>query len=100
MMFRAWYDDGQVYAGGIDEWKAMPKRGVVVVVLYRPTGRTLYTSADWYWLEGEQVHRVMSGPWGTDQPKPKGVCLDCLKEGVGVSDETFDMMYAEALRGD
>lgn len=98
--FRVWYVDGKSYAGeSVEDWKALPPEGVVVAVVYRDTGKTLFTSADWYWLEGDTIQRVMSGPWGSDKPHPGG-CLDCVKKYGVVSDEEFRRMYEEALHGD
>jgi len=50
--FRIWYDDEQKVDGiGVDEWNALPKHGVLVVL----DSQLWHMGNDYYWYEGDQV---------------------------------------------
>lgn len=96
MRFRAWYADGSIYDGeSAEDWKALPAEGVVYVVELRATGRGMFNGGDWYYIDNGALAYVSSVEWGVDQPKPEG-CADCVKRGVGVTDEEFARIMAEA----
>lgn len=94
--WRAWYANGIRYsAADPAHFTALPAEGVVVVVTYHDTGKTLWTGADWYWFDGRTMRTVLSVAWGATQPRPPG-CVDCIKRGVEVSDATFAAMVQSA----
>lgn len=96
MRFRVWWADGGITDGTTTEaWKSLRPGGVVWVTRFHGTHRAFYSGGDWYYLEDGDLRYVPSGEWGTHQSKPEG-CRDCIKRGVGVSDEMFRRIEAEA----
>ncbi|MEK9767381.1 MAG: hypothetical protein VW683_00555 [Betaproteobacteria bacterium] len=98
MIFRAWYTENRIFDGtSVEDWKSLPSEGVLFVSLFYPTGVTFYNGADWYYIndQGNFAH-VLSGEWGTEQPAPVS-CIDCIKKGVGVSDEEYANIEQQAL---
>lgn len=100
MRFRAWYLSGVYEGEGVEAFKALPPEGVLWITTYpRPGYRNHYNGGDWYKWDGDTLGYIPSGEWGTWQPRPDG-CASCIKKGVGVSDEEFERVKAEAYRGD
>ena len=99
MRWRAWYTDDREYEGkGVDAFKALPEIGVLVIVEYRDTGRRVLAGGDWYYWQDGQIDYVSSGDWGTWKDRPSVSCLDCVKQGVGVSNDEFEAVYQRAWR--
>lgn len=95
--FRAWYADSATYDGSVvDDFKAMPYEGVVVICVRKETGRTILDGGDWYFWRDGDIGYVPSVEWGRDEPRPDVACLDCVKRGVGVPDDVFARTVAEA----
>lgn len=96
--WRAWYADGQIYAN--EAWQAfrfMPPTGVVVVVCYRNTGKTIYSGGDWYWFEqGGEFKYIPSQGWDGWEELPAGICMSCTKRGDAVPDDVFAKMCDQA----
>ena len=97
MRWRAFYTEGREFSGGtVEQWKALPMTGVIVVVVYRDTGRTVYSGGDWYWLEPDRIGKSPAAPWGSHAPYPADELDDGIKRGDGVSDEEFGRVYRGA----
>ena len=98
--WRAWYADGREFSSADMCWVDLPPFGVLVVIEYRDTGRTIYTGGDWYWLYSARFGYMPSGAWGTWQAAPtfaEAPCRSCVKRGEGVSDDAFREVVAMAL---
>lgn len=97
MRLRVGYTEGRIFdISSAEEWKAMPKSGLLGVMSFSDTGRTFFNGGDWYWLVDEKVRYLSSGAWGSDKPQPGG-CAVCFKQGVGVTDEEWDAFVIEAM---
>lgn len=96
MNWRVWYSDGNVYSSEAHSWASLPSIGIIIVVAYKETGKTVYNGGDWYWMENGEIKYISSGEWGTWKEKPITHCLSCVKQGVGVSDEEFLKIHKEA----
>ena len=99
-LWRAWYADGREFSSADMCWVDLPASGVLVVIEYKGTGRTVYNGGDWYWLYDGRFGYASSGAWGTWRAAPSREdvpCRSCVKRGVGVSDEAFRAAYDAAL---
>jgi len=76
-------------------WVALPAQGMLGVIQFAPHGyRTLYSSGDWYWCyEGRLGYVRSPTAWGTWALPPEIPCKSCVKQGVTVSDEEFQVVY-------
>lgn len=96
--YRAYYLGGEEYAIDESSWKDLPATGVLVVVQYRDTGKTVFAGGDWYWLDSKcDVRYLPTIEWGIDRHPPDIQCRSCLKKGVAASDEEFQMTYRKAF---
>jgi hypothetical protein len=99
--WRAIYKDWKIYTGTTHkEWKALPADGFVVGAICHPNEHTtMLDGHDWYGWDGEvwfYVPSVGENSTGEWEPKPSG-CEDCIKRGVAVDDEEFNLMDTIAL---
>lgn len=97
MHWRAWYTEGRVFNGRtLDHWKVLPEDGVLGVVAFKETGKTVYDGGDWYMFDGTRFAFVPSGPvWGVDAPRPVGWCRQCVKRYGKVSEEEYRQVARE-----
>jgi len=98
MRFTAYYTEDRVYRGNFDDWLEIPPSGALVVIEHLPTGRTIFTGGDWYYVVNNKFYYVPSGDWGTQREKPIIKCNSCIKEGVGVSDAIFKDVVDRAMK--
>lgn len=96
LRFRAWYRDETYNGSTLSDFKALPEDGLVVLVALYDTGRTIFDGGDWYYWTNGRIRYVPSVEWGRDEPRPDIQCLDCVKHGVGVPDDEFERILAEA----
>lgn len=98
--WRAYYDGGRVFDSDNDLWHDIPQTGVLLVVVFEePPYRWFIDSADWYYLHEGQFLWVPSQEWdGTYRIKPRGggICRECVKQGVMVSDAEMQQIIASA----
>lgn len=92
--WRAWYEDGSVYASATHTWQGLPAEGIIGVVAYLSETVTPYRQildgCDWYYLEGEQIKGVENHPeWGQWAEPPWVPCLPCLKKSGAVGDRAW-----------
>ena len=95
--WRAWYRDDRVYDGKLlDDWRALPKTGLLYVVLQGADWRVPIHSRDWVWWDGETWGGVMSKHGGNIWlPRPEGLG-DTLKRGEHVQSDEWLRVKAEA----
>ena len=91
-----WLEHGLALVGeDYDDWVSVPE-GILGVVVFRETGRTLYDGADWYWYTGSEWGYIASGEWGTQAPFPEHVgCRSCVKAHAVVSDEDMERVQEQ-----
>lgn len=95
--WRAYYTNNRIYDSARNTWAELPAEGVLLVVEFRVTGRTIYSGGDWYWLYDGTFGYRKAAPWGDHAPKPDHIaCLSCIKRGVGVPDDEFHAVYNTA----
>ena len=105
--FKVWLQDGSIAKA--DDFSDLPATGIVVLMGYYdqfydvPNNyyyRKVVDGCDWYYFSADDIHGIRSsakaGEW---QPKPQGIHDHTLiKKGVGISDEKFLAIAAEADR--
>ena len=96
MIWRAWYKNA-TYSSREMSWTALPATGLVVAVTYVEAGKCIHGGGDWYQLVNGAIAMVPSpAAWGTWALKPRG-CKNCIKQGVGVSDDEYQRLDALAF---
>lgn len=90
MLVRIWYTENRYFeVENLEQWKALPATEIVLVWVEHGAYRYRVSGGDWYYWQDNKIKHVSSGPWGTWVPRPPIDCAECVKQGIGVSDEEF-----------
>lgn len=60
--FKAWFDDGKMYKGTLDDWLELPNDGLLYLVIYRDNDtRKLHCAVDYYFYYINKFNQPVYG---------------------------------------